>query len=57
MLSSRSIRLAATLLLALLSGWTIRAWRKGGPHDAQGRTTAPASAPAKADAKNAFPDE
>lgn len=29
MLPSRSARLAAILLLVLLFGWTVRAWRKG----------------------------
>jgi|GEM_PF-3991111 len=29
MLPSRSARLAAILLLVLLFGWTMRAWRKG----------------------------
>lgn len=57
MLSSRSIRLAATLLLALLLGWTVRAWRKGGPHDAQGAPPAVMTPTTRADAKNAFPDE
>jgi|UniRef100_UPI0037846FC9 hypothetical protein len=57
MLSSRSARLAACLLLALLLGWVVRAQRK------QSATlTAPVSIPTPAalpeePAKNSFPDE
>jgi hypothetical protein len=57
MLSSRSARLAACLLLALLLGWVVRAQRK------QSATlTAPATTPTPAalpeePAKNTFPDE
>lgn len=40
MLSSRSARLASILLLVLLFGWTVRAWRKGET------TLLPASTPA-----------
>lgn len=55
MLSSRSARLAAILLLTLLFGWTVRAYRKGA-------TTVPAAPPAARPAldalpKNSFPDE
>lgn len=56
MLSSRSARLAAILLLALLFGWTMRAFRKGET------TTIPVSIPAamtpvNEPPKNTFPDE
>jgi hypothetical protein len=57
MLSSRSARLAACLLLALLLGWVVRAQRK------QSATlTSPVMAPTPAalqeePAKNTFPDE
>ncbi len=56
MLSSRSARLAAILLLSLLFGWTMRAYRKGGT------TTIPVSIPAamtpvNESPKNTFPDE
>ena len=56
MLSSGSTRLAAILLLVLLFGWTVRAWRKGGT------TAIPATKPAAATPvteirKNSFPDE
>ncbi|MBN8419650.1 MAG: hypothetical protein J0L73_12085 [Verrucomicrobia bacterium] len=56
MLSTRSARLAAMLLLALLSGWTVRSCRKGAT------TTLPPSAPAAARSSptappNTFPDE
>lgn len=56
MLASRSARLAAILLLALLFGWMMRAYRKG-------ETTAiPVSVPAATvpvseTPKNVFPDE
>lgn len=56
MLASRSARLAAMLLLALLFGWTVRAYRKG-------ETTAipitpPAmSVPVEETLKTVFPDE
>lgn len=57
MLSSRSARLAACLLLALLLGWVVRAQRKQSTH-----LTAPVTAPTPAalpeePAKNTFPDE
>jgi len=57
MLPSRSARLAACLLLALLLGWVVRAQRK------QSATlTAPVTAPVPASMleepmKNTFPDE
>jgi hypothetical protein len=57
MLSSRSARLAACLLLALLLGWVVRAQRK------QSATlTAPLTTPVPASlleepTKNTFPDE
>lgn len=56
MLASRSARLAAILLLALLFGWTVRAYRKGET------TGIPVSAPAvmtpvNETPKTAFPDE
>ncbi len=56
MLASRSARLAATLLLALLFGWTVRAYRKG---EAPAQPVAPASlaAPIEEIPKTAFPDE
>ncbi|WP_395747388.1 hypothetical protein [Prosthecobacter sp.] len=56
MLSTRSARLAALLLLTLLSGWTIRSCRKPGPSRPQ--PTAPATKPpVEAAPKSTFPDE
>ena len=56
MLSSRSARLAATLLLALLFGWTVRACRKG-----EATTTPPPAPPIAVPLyntpPNTFPDE
>lgn len=56
MLDSRSTRLAACLLLALITGWTVRAQRKGTttviPSPAP-TVTAPVNEPSK----SAFPDE
>ncbi|MCB1275601.1 hypothetical protein [Prosthecobacter sp.] len=56
MLPSRSARLAATLLIALLFGWVVRTYRKGGT------STIPVPSPALAAPKNepsanTFPDE
>lgn len=51
MLSSRSTRLAAILLLVLLFGWTVRGWRKGAV------TRGPASPHAVEHTRNAQPDE
>jgi len=56
MLSTRSARLAATLLLTLLFGWTVRACRKGST------TTLPSPspsvpAPVAPPPNNTFPDE
>jgi hypothetical protein len=56
MLSSRSTRLAATLLLALLFGWTVRVWRKGGTTAIPSATPA-IIAPINDTPKNSFPDE
>lgn len=53
MLSSRSTRLAATLLLVLLFGWCVRACRLSTP-DTQPATL---KAPAGEKTSNAFPDE
>lgn len=56
MLSSRSARLAAILLLALLFGWMVRAHRKGETLTLP--VPAPAfAAPANEPPKNTFPDE
>lgn len=57
MLSSRSARLAACLLLALLLGWVVRAQRKQ-----NAALTVPVTAPTPAalleeSTKNTFPDE
>ena len=56
MLSTRSARLAATLLLTLLFGWTVRSCRKGStsplPSPAPAVTTPVAPPP-----NNTFPDE
>ncbi len=56
MLASRSARLAATLLLALLFGWTVRAYRKG---DTSVMPITPPSEtmPLNEPPKSAFPDE
>ena len=56
MLSTRSARLAATLLLTLLFGWTVRSCRKGST------TTLPSPlpsvpAPVAPPQNNTFPDE
>ncbi|MCE2693425.1 MAG: hypothetical protein QE570_18040 [Verrucomicrobiota bacterium] len=57
MLSSRSARLAACLLLALLLGWVVRAQRKqSAPLTAPVTTPVPAS-PLEEPTKNTFPDE
>ncbi|MFN0078693.1 MAG: hypothetical protein ACKVY0_19710 [Prosthecobacter sp.] len=56
MLASRSARLAATLLLALLLGWTVRAYRKG-EAPAPLVVPAPLAAPIEETPKTAFPDE
>ena len=56
MLASRSARLAAILLLALLFGWTARAYRKGTTTpipSAPSAVTVPINEPPK----TAFPDE
>jgi hypothetical protein len=57
MLTTRSTRLAAGILLLLLFGWSVRSWRKGGV-----TTTAPPAAamePAdeEEEPKISFPDE
>ncbi|WP_395717759.1 hypothetical protein [Prosthecobacter sp.] len=52
MLSSRSARLAAMLLLVLLFGWTMRAWRKGQTTILPGVKT-----PAVENSPNTQPDE
>lgn len=56
MLSSRSTRLAATLLMALLFGWVVRACRTSATRP---QPTTPAVMRALGDEKsnNAFPDE
>jgi len=57
MLSSRSARLAACLLLALLLGWVVRGQRKqSATLTAPLTTPIPASMPEEP-AKNTFPDE
>jgi hypothetical protein len=57
MLSSRSARLAACLLLALLLGWVVRAQRKqSAPLTAPVTPPVPTSMPEEP-AKNTFPDE
>lgn len=56
MLSSRSTRLAATLLMALLFGWVVRAWRTSAPSP-QPASPAVMRAPADEKSNNAFPDE
>ena len=57
MLTSRSTTLAATLLLVLLFGWTVRAWRKGGSRHAPAAATPTMATPANESSKNTFPDE
>ena len=56
MLASRSARLAAMLLLALLFGWTVRAYRKG-ETTAIPATPPSATVPVNEIPKTAFPDE
>ena len=56
MLSSRSARLAATLLLTLLFGWTVRAYRKGTTTSAPPPAPAPSAPSYKSPPQN-FPDE
>jgi hypothetical protein len=56
MLSSRSARLAATLLLTLLFGWTVRACRKGTTTSAPPPVPALSAPPYKATPQT-FPDE
>lgn len=56
MLASRSARLAAMLLLALLFGWTVRAHRKGGT-SAMPSTPPSETPPLHEPAKSSFPDE
>ncbi|MFO1486472.1 MAG: hypothetical protein U1F71_24125 [Verrucomicrobiaceae bacterium] len=57
MLGSRSTRLAATLLLALLFGWTVRAWRHAGVTTNSPVTTPATSEPVESANKSSFPDE
>ncbi|MEZ5386929.1 MAG: hypothetical protein R3F13_15580 [Prosthecobacter sp.] len=57
MLTTRSARLAAGILLLLLFGWSVRSWRKGGVTTS---TPSPAvsEVPAEEDAPQiSFPDE
>lgn len=57
MLTTRSTRLAAGILLLLLFGWSVRSWRKGGVT----ATAPPAAVMEPADEeeepKISFPDE
>ncbi|MDZ4402592.1 hypothetical protein [Prosthecobacter sp.] len=60
MLASRSARLAAILLLVLLFGWTMRAYRKGKTTvipTVPPAVTAPVKIPVNEPPKNVFPDE
>ncbi len=56
MLSSRSARLAACLLMSLLLGWVVRSYRK--ETTATHSAIAPAQlVPIEESSKNTFPDE
>ncbi|MGV3663410.1 MAG: hypothetical protein ACO1TE_24780 [Prosthecobacter sp.] len=59
MLSTRSARLAAALLLALLLGWVVRAQRKGqaAPVPMPAPTKAAPSRTVDKSPTNSFPDE